>query len=62
MLALFLINARDGFRCVFWKGSSNSHRTPSMWLIPNDTRVTFRVCHSPAALVHFATLTPPDAG
>ena len=30
-------------RAIFFKGSKNFHRTPSMWLLPNSNRVTYRV-------------------
>ena len=44
MLAVFLVNDATGkHRGIFWKGDDNAHRTPSMWLLPNDARVTFRV-------------------
>lgn len=44
MMALFLVRAPEsGFRGVFWKGTNNSHRTPSMWITSPEPKLTFRV-------------------
>ncbi|KAK3285386.1 hypothetical protein CYMTET_7010 [Cymbomonas tetramitiformis] len=43
-LAVFLTASHTGsFRGIFWKGEHNAHRTPSMWLLPEEPKVTFRL-------------------
>jgi TPR repeat protein len=44
-MSLFLTNdpSHDTHVGIFWKGENNDDRTPSAWLVPGSTHVTFRV-------------------
>jgi len=42
MLAVFLVSTGDGYRGIYWKGEGNNHRTPSLFIHPNSTTVSFR--------------------
>ena len=42
MIAVYLVSTADGYRGIYWKGDGNDHRTPSLFIHPNSTTISFR--------------------
>ena len=59
-MSVFLTHepTHDGHVGLFWKGRGNDDRTPSAWLAPGSTRVTFRVSTTASTEVWGTAKTP----